>query len=89
MAGLHLLPSLLPQLVNISNKVNLVLAGMYTGVNCCGVPMRGIGMASRVHVYFGPKKPRTTAQAELRASTFGFRGGYVVPCRLGRFDISN
>jgi hypothetical protein len=27
--------------------------------------------------------------AELRASTFGFRGGYVVPCRLGRFDISN
>jgi hypothetical protein len=59
MAGLHLLPSLLPQLVNISNKVNLVLAGMYTGVNCCGVPHEGHSYGEQGACVPATKKPRT------------------------------
>jgi hypothetical protein len=50
---------LLSRLVNISNKVNLVLAGMYTGVTCYGVPREEHRYGEQGADAPTAKKPRT------------------------------
>ncbi|MFT4748525.1 MAG: hypothetical protein ACI9E4_000189 [Pseudohongiellaceae bacterium] len=57
---------LLSRLVSVCNKVNLVLAGMYTGVTCYGVPHEEHSYSERGGDDVLAKKPRSEAQAESK-----------------------
>ena len=57
---------LLSRLVSVCNKVNLVLAGMYTAVTCYGVPHEEHSYSERGGDDTVAKKPRTEAQAESK-----------------------
>ena len=56
---------LLSWVANISNKVNLVEAGMYTGVTCCGAPYEERSYSEQGASAPIAKSPPASVEAEL------------------------